>query len=220
MNRVWFFDWPRHGVLGQHEAEDLVNVLFRFDGTFHLHGMMRADRRFRPTLGLHSYDEIGSRHDVYLSSEKIESCFAEGRPCGGNVRAPSLRVAYGMVLAHEIQHANQHRVHDSAHATFFGKRRSKYRVRPCEREARLFADDSVRAIAGVLGEELPSSPLVVIPADELTQVVESMASGSLYDEGQVSMGELVAELRRSGINNAASVSRARELLADQGITVG
>ena len=191
----------RSGQLLSGEVKDLIDVLFRGDGhSIRIHSYMHESRRKRPTLGLHMYNQLFSEHDFYMAPEKIEDCFERGFSPAGNRKAPNLKIAFGMVLAHELQHANQTVVHVSHPDSFYGKKRSKYRMRPCEREAREFADESIPIIAGVLGIELKKEQLVEIPPDELRLVAECLSEAD-----EVNVQDIVEELRQSGLNNIVNV---------------
>lgn len=212
-NQVFFEHYiPSEVLLTKREVLDLLDVLYRGTDTFHIFGVMRSDRQRRPTLGLHVTSDFFGGHEIYLAPQKIHDCFYRGLPTGGNRKAPNVRLAVGMVLAHEIQHANQTILHENHPASFYGKRRSRYRTRPCEREARQFADDSISIIAGVLGVELAKEPVVAIPSDEVNLVAECLAEAD-----EVSIQDIVEELRQSGLNNAVNVSRVKGMLAEWGV---
>jgi hypothetical protein len=207
-NTVNLDDYEPHvGLLSKTQVKDLVDVLFRGDRTFHIHTQMHESRRSRPTLGLHMYSPFFDQHDIYLAPRKIRECFEAGRSAAGNRAAPDLRIAMGMVLAHELQHANQSIVHSTHPDSFYGKKRSRYRMRPCEREARQFADDSIPIIAGVLGIELKKEYLIEVPSDELNEVAECLAEAD-----EITVPDIVEELRQSGLNNIVNIQKVRALL--------
>lgn len=208
-NTISFFDFDESLVhLSKTEVQDLIDALFRDDAHFRIYGKMRKDRKSKPTLGLHVYDAITDSHEIYLSPEKIEACFNMKTRAGGNIVAPHLKIAMGMVVAHEVQHANQHLVHGDE-KSFFGKKRSRYRSRPCEREARNIADESIHIIAGIVGVELLHEKFEKIPDDEVESVAECF-----LDWDDVSTQDIVEELRNSGINNAVNVMKVKKFLSD------
>lgn len=214
--RVWNYN-PNRGLISEQEIRDLVDVLFRGDRSFHIHGVMHESRakprpNGRKTLGLHMFDVMTGEHDIYLDPSGIIETFEQGRPTGGNRIAPTPEMAMGMVLAHELQHANQTIVHSSHPAAFYGHKRSRYRTRACEREARMFADDSVPLIAGVLGVEILKEQLVEVPPDELEFIADCLA-----ETDEIVTADIVEELRHSGLNNAVNVSRIKVLLEDRGV---
>ena len=208
-NTVRFLDWNIREVgLTRQEAGDLVDVLFRFDGSnFTLCGKMRPGEN--GPRGLHVYNDLGREHLIYLDPGAIESSFRAGIPVGGNRPASSYKMAVAKVLAHELQHANQHRLHAVGHSSFYGSSRSRYRTRACEREAREFADENVDVIARVLGVEPEKGKEArhSVPVDELEQVVEN-----LRGVDDVTTADIVEELRLSGLNNAVNVGRVRAAL--------
>lgn len=206
-NRIVFSEFNERLVgLTKTEVKDLVDVLYRTaDGNFIIHGVMRPGEK--PTIrGLCVSDSFFGSVEIYLAPDRIVKSYHEGRPVGGNRPALSPKLAVAAVLAHELQHANQYRVHSSTHSSFFGKKRSKYRARASEREARNFADEHVGIIAHVLGIELPrkSEPVQV---DTIEMVAHWLA-----DVGEVGIVDIVEELRGIGMNNAANVAKVKELL--------
>lgn len=205
----------QHGRLLSGQVKDLIDVLFRGDDrTVRIHSYMHESRLRKPTLGLHMYSPFFREHDIYLAPEKIKSCFEEGRSPAGNKKAPDLKIAVGMVLAHELMHANQAIIHTGHPESFYGKKRSRYRMRPCEREARAFADESIPVIAGVLGIELKKEQLVDVPEDEVQLVAECLA-----ETDEVSIQDIVEELRQSGLNNIVNLQKVKTLLESWDVSV-
>lgn len=207
-NRIVFSEFNDRLVgLTKTEVKDLVDVLFRTgDGSFIIHGYMRVGEK--PTIrGLCVSDNFFGQVEIYLAPDRIVKSYHEGRPVGGNRPALSPKMAVAAVLAHELQHANQYKVHSSTHSSFFGKKRSKYRARASEREARNFADENVEVIAQVLGVELPKKKSEPVQVDTIEMVAQLLA-----DVGDVEVVDIVEELRGIGMNNAANVARVKELL--------
>lgn len=189
----------------------MVDIFYRGDGSITISGTMRKGEK-KTYLGLCVYSSFFGTTEIYIDSKKIREVQMEGRRTGGNRVSPSPRIAIGMVLAHELQHANQHLIHDSSHSSFFGKDRSRYLTRSSEMEARQFADDNVRIISEILNEKLKNEIRNNPSVDEIKQVAESLAECD-----SVSVGDIVEELRLSGLNNAVNVSKVKELLADMGV---
>lgn len=209
---------PSRMFVTEQEIKDLVDLLFRGDRSFHIHGVMHESRAKpnpsgRKTLGLHMYNVITEEHDIYLDPTGIIETFEQGRPTGGNIVAPTPEMAVGMVLAHEIQHANQTIVHSSHPTAFYGHKRSRYRTRPAEREARIFADDNIQLIAAVLLVEIKQEDrLLEIPPDEFELLADCLA-----ESDEITTLDIVEELRQSGLNNAANVFKMKELLQERGV---
>jgi len=207
-NRIVFSEFNERLVgLTKTEVKDLVDVLYRTgDGNFVIHGHMRAGEK--PAIrGLCVGDNLFGSVEIYIAPERIVKSYHEGRPVGGNRPALSQKMAVAAVLAHELQHANQYRVHNSTHSSFFGKKRSKYRARASEREARNFADENVEVIARVLGVELPKKKCAAVQIDNVEMIAKWLA-----DVGDVEVVDIVEELRSIGMNNAANVAKVKELL--------
>lgn len=208
---------PNLGLLSEQEIRDLVDVLFRGGRSFYVYGSMHESKAKpgpsgRKTLGLHMFHTITDEHEIYLDPIGIIETFEMSRPTGGNRIAPTPEMAMGMVLAHEIQHANQTIVHSTHPTAFYGRKRSRYRTRACEREARMFADDSVPLIAGVLGVEMQKEQLVEVPPDELELLADCLAEAD-----EITTVDIVEELRQSGLNNAVNVFKVKALLEDRGV---
>ena len=209
-NDVKFYDFDESSVgLTRGQVRDIVDVLARFEGKFVLHGYMRSD--YRGYLGLHVSDMMTTLHEIYLDGAETRKVHAAGRSTGGERVAPDPQLAVAMVLAHELQHANQHHVHvtgGKGSKSFFGKKRSRYRTRACEREARMFADESLDALARILGRE-PKETVLTKQDDpaELVQIARSFLGAE-----DVGPADIAQELRASGLNNPANVARVRELI--------
>ena len=211
-NKVEFFSYNSHLLLSKTEVGDIVDSLFRGEDSFYIYGSMRPDRKSRPTLGLHVAGMLNVGHEIYLAPEKIKECFVRGVACGGNRKAPNIKLAMAMVLAHEIQHANQSIVHATHPTSFYGKVRSKYRARPCEREARTFADESLFVLAGILNIEVEKDKQIHIPEDEVMLVAECLSEAD-----SICVSDIVNELRQSGLNNAVNVGKVKNYLVDWGV---
>lgn len=210
-SNILFTNWDEQRCyLLRENVRDLADLFIRFDNkTIYFHGYMREDRlknKKKMTLGLHSYDPLFDRHDIYIDPQKIEFCFGSKMRTGGNRIAPDIHIAVGMVLAHEMQHANQY-IHHNGQLSFFGKKKSKYKTRPCEREARSFADENVQVIANVLGISISKEKLIDVPQDEL-----SLIADCLSESDEVTVTDIVDELRQSGLNNAVNVMKVKSLL--------
>lgn len=219
MNKVEFQSYSQADTgLSKTNVVDLIDSLYRGDSRFIFYGVMRSDRRSKPTLGLHVYSEMCPNvHEIYIAPDKIRNAFSTNRPTGGNKVAYDARVAVGMVIAHEVQHANQTHLHVGSHKNFYGKERSRYRTRPCEMEARQFADDNIGVISGILGFEIPKTFVPTQPNfDELELVAECLAESDI-----ITVPDIVSELKLSGMNNAVNVMNVKRILeSDWGVVVG
>ena len=213
-NSVSFVDFSESDTgLSKTEVKDLIDVLFRpGDGIFTIYGAMRKGEK-KGTRGLCVYNAFFDTVDIYLAPDSIMHSFNRGVASGGNQKNKSYRAAMGAVLAHELQHANQYRVHKGSHSSFFGKVKSKYRARASEREARNFADENADIIAKVL--QLKTKTIKDVPD---TDSVEDVAA-SLVDAGTVSIQDIVDELKLSRINNSANVKLVREILKKKKVKV-
>jgi len=215
-NKVRFSEFDEREVgLSKLEVRDLIDVLFRGnDVSITVYGEMTAENK--TARGLCTYNEMFNTIDIHLSPARIKKSFNGNAPCGGNRQSISYKMAIAAVLAHELQHANQYQIHSSSHSSFFGKKKSKYRTRACEMEARNFADENTEVIAGVLGVKLPKTPFKIQMPDELQLIIETFleASGSF-----VEMADITDELRLCGLNNAVNVTKVRSELQKSGLKI-
>lgn len=201
-NDILFVEFDRCPISRQ-EAQDIVDSLFRSSRRFTLYGRMKKGKEAK-TRGLH-IRSIDGVHEIYLNPKLIEECVKGKVACGGNLVSPNVRLAFGMVLAHELQHANQTITHAEGERAFVG---GKYSARACEREAREFADTNVQIIAGILGVNLKKEQVVqAAPTGELDDVIDSFRG---VDD--VSVQDIVEELRQSGLNTATNVLKVRKEL--------
>lgn len=208
------FDQKRVG-LSKTEVKDIVEALAKPEIDFiTLFGEMTRSRDPRITLGLHVIDVILG-HMIFLSPTGIRMAVADGRRSGGNRHVPDVRLATAMVLAHEIQHVNQEVFHGRDSKVFYGKKRSRHMTRPCEMEARSFADRNIDVLSKIIGVELLKNPCVEIDVgdDEIQDIIDW-----LKEPGQkVSVSDIVEELRLSNANNAVNVKRVKDALSSLGL---
>ena len=211
--RVLFENWRPDAIITMDNARDLVDLFYMFDADVIVHGCMPDKRERGSTRGLHVWTLDG--HDIFLSWKNIRSAFNEGKPIGGNIFVPNIKVCAGMTLAHEITHANQHHKHSEESKSFW-KRRSRYMTRPSEMEARTFADNNIDIIASVVGVSLPGRDRghVVNGDGELQDIIEALS-----DVHEISIHDVVDELRRSGVNNPINVGKVVDSLRLLGVEV-
>ncbi len=211
---ISFQDWGPSAILTRFEVKDMAEIFFAADANIMFHGKMKEKiKNPKSTRGLHSYFD-GSHH-IYFNWDLIRESFRAKQPSGGNVAVADLRVLAGMVLAHEVQHANQHHVHELQHKSFW-KRRGRYMTRPSEREARNFADNNIDVIAGVLGVSLVGRDRsrTIIAEPEIISIAESFVGAE-----RVAVSDIVEELRYSRLINAVNVDKVSEILREMGIEV-
>ncbi len=203
---IRFGKWNEQQVgLSQQLARDFVELFYRGSSPVTLHAQQSPARdKYR---GLCMYNADLETIDIFLDPEQIRRDFGMNIPCGGTKRLSDFRAAVASVLAHESQHANQYAVHSSRSTTFFGTQRSKYENRACERDARMFADDSFELIHDVLQiplakkrEERPVTPLEPI-AIELAAMDEEPTNDDLKEE-----------LRSVGMNNPVAMAKLKEMI--------
>lgn len=199
--------------ISRQHARDIVDVLSKVqDPDLTIHGKMEREHARRPTLGLH-VNEIDGSHSIYLDPRKIYRATTMGLRAGGNRPVKNGSLAIAAVLAHEIQHMNQSVLHDDTFRKFYGSKRSKYKTRPCEVEARNFADANLHVLAGIIGVKFEKNESVFVPQSEVDDVIECFLEG----EEKVSVQDIVDELRLSGVNNVVNVKKVKDALAPYGL---
>ena len=197
-------------LLTQDEAQDLVDMFYRWeDARFFIH----VDNKQLHYRGMHTRTPDGL-HTIMLCKRNIVRDFRKGTTMGGNMKAPALRAAAGMVLVHELQHANQTKLHRAEEGFY---RDHKYWNRACERDARQFVDEHMNEICAYFGVEAPARRKVSasIPGDEEAQAV----IGLLSECSAVTMDDVRDELRASKILTPENVARVVQSLREQGIDI-
>jgi hypothetical protein len=188
-----FYSWdPQKVFLTCDEAQDIVQLLFRGDSHFFLYGVMSADVKDKSrTRGNHQF--LGSCHVIHLNGDAIVRDVKNGDPVGGTIYVPDPRLGAAMVLAHEVQHANQHLDHANEDKAFWGTKKSRYENRAAERDARMFADQNMKILASVLDVPLEKEQDVFMKVgaalrplwDVLTQSDETISAEDLRKEMQI-----------------------------------
>lgn len=95
------------------------------------------------------YRPIGSKHNVEIFASTILESVNSRSPVGGNNNPPlDLRHGIYMVLAHELRHAWQFKMHGKGVSVIF---RGRYTGRAGEIDARRHVDENYDLINGFLG---------------------------------------------------------------------
>jgi hypothetical protein len=211
-------------LLNEAQVQDFVEMFYRWGDS---QWCLAANEKFKRLRGVHSYNPFTDTHTITLCRKNIVEAFEKKLTCGGNVggSAPTLQVAAGFVLAHEIQHANQTKLHRPTDQFFYGKHRKggpekpdpKYWNRACEREARQFVDERASEICAYFGAPAPSmlsertgARSIGDDGPELLAVADLIGECSEFD-----LEDVKAELRASGILNPVNVTRVLQLLREQ-----
>lgn len=197
--------------LDEAQTKDFIDMMFRGNITrFTVDGGLKEGR----IRGRHSL--VGSRHHIELSPSNIIRDFEKGLPIGGNLKPVNRQMAIFMTFAHELQHANQTLLH-STNEGFF--RKPGYRRRPCEVDARLFVDDQMQVIASFLGiaESVRRGPTIQARSNQDLELV-SLAE-DLGEFEQLSVKDILEELRGAGLANPVNVGRIRQMLMKRGVEI-
>lgn len=200
------------GTLSPEEATDFVDLLFVHpDTSFHIVGRKKSPGM----LGRHEYGHLGPAHTISLFSHNIARCFVAGIPIGGNAfPAKDTKSAVLQTFAHEIQHANQAAARRGRRDPVFYA--GRYRTRPCEVDARRFVDENIKTIWTFAGLDVPLREAP--PADLFVSEVEAIAD-IFSEEKRVERGDLVIELRASGIYNVKSLALVESILMEDGVKI-
>jgi len=198
------FDENFEGLLSREQAVAFIDLLFEGpDSRFVVYGNeTKKDWRGSCTPGIGYYR-------ITLSRKTIEEHHEKGYSMGGNLPHDDIRVATGSVLAHEIRHANQHVKHGTNSKFWSGK----YYVRPCEVDARLYADkveDIIRSVFNLDQKRWYRE-------DEAVKLRTLM--GMVREMDEVSAQEVAEMLGCIGMNNPVYRSQVVRELRDAGVDI-
>lgn len=197
-------------ILSQGEVRDLIEMLYRWGDAKFVVRTDEGEKKFRGQCK----SRMDGRYTITLVRKNIERDFYQKMCVGGNIPAPTLKVAAALVLAHELQHANQHKIH-AKNQSFWSAHR--YMNRACEREARQFADEKMGEICAYFGV---SAPVRQRAAANGGQTEEARAIAELLGEcSEVTMDDIREELRASKILNPANVAVVVRALREIGIEI-
>lgn len=203
-------------ILTEPEVTDLIEMFYRWgDSTFVIGCADRAD-----FMGEHS-GHAGD-HVITLCRSSIEHEFEAKKRVGGNLPAPNLRIAAACVLAHELQHANQTKIH-RLKGKFFGHlggrdklgrtKMQRYWHRACERDARQFVDERMPEICAYFDapfQTMRNGGAVV--AKEWTDGGPQRVAALLREGGRATMDDIREALRAEGVLSPAAVAEVVALL--------
>jgi hypothetical protein len=212
-----------HGAVTEQMLREFVQLYYRWeDTTFRIviaenpseMRKIHCDPRIKNTIrGESRYNYVAREHTITLVRSNIEKDFMAGAVMGGDNFSPqTLSMAYAMVLVHEIQHANQYKVHSSKER-FWNSR--TYRDRACEREARQKVDESINEIAAYFGAQpvRRHKQHVENGLEELEDVV-----GLLLECDTITIDDVRDELRMSKILNPKNVQIVMQMLKNEGVS--
>jgi hypothetical protein len=197
-------------ILSEAQARDFVEMFYRWgDAKFNI-TTNEKERRWR---GECRSDGFGG-HTITLCRKNIVRDFNMKLSVGGNILAPTIECAAGMVLAHEIQHANQTKLHKFQEGFWKDHR---YWNRACERDARLFVDEHANEICAYFSAPPPMRRGIGGGGDQGGEV---LAVADLLCECEaVSMDDVRDELRASKVLNPVNVAAVIARLRESGIEV-
>lgn len=158
--------FDRFTLLSEDEVCDFIDMFFSYDDKSYT-WVIRNENKSVDFNGQHMHDPNGKRHIVSFSEKNIRKRIDEGmRRFGGNVKISDIdpKAAAALVLAHELQHANQSKLHgqDERFYGYLGgynkrgkPRMKRYKNRACENDARAFVDSHLNEIFAYLDRPAP-----------------------------------------------------------------
>lgn len=176
--------------------------------------------------GQHIYNPNTREHTISLSEKNIRRQHSSGRrDFGGNLKLPDIdvKMSAALVLAHEIQHANQAKSH-KGNELFYGylggfngkgiPRMNHYKGRACERDAREFVDVHLDEIFAYFDLPSPRRHRVLVPdaQDEVAEIADLLSECE-----KISMDDIRNELRSSNVLNPKNVQRVLQILQERGL---
>jgi hypothetical protein len=225
-NRIIFDkSFSSFGLLSEDEVCDFVDMFFNYDDTNVTWTIMNVDKGV-DFNGQHMYNPNTREHTITFSKKNIAKNYCKGRrDFGGNLKLPDIdmKAAAALVLAHELQHANQSKLH-KGNELFYGNlggldsrgkpRMKHYRGRACERDAREFVDGHLNEIFAYFNLPPPRRNKVFVPedSDELVEVADL-----LCECAEITFEDIRDELRASRILNPRNMQRMLEILRTRGV---
>lgn len=198
--------------ISKEEITDIIDLFYKWrDSKF---SIVCLDERSN-LRGLYMYKEFEKMHVITLNLFSIQNSILKKMRVGGNFPSTSVRIGIAMVLVHEIQHANQGGVHKRNEHFYTHE---NYETRPCEQEARYTVDSNMRSILSILNEDdfcyLPIYKNEIVVKDSVEDVARIFKSFA-----QVSIFDIIEELRLSGLNCPKNVLKIRSLLEKDDIMI-
>jgi hypothetical protein len=203
---IHFKDFGRF-ILDEHEVQDFIEMFYRWGPAKFTVQTDEKEKVFRGQC----HTDMGGHHLITVVRKNIERDFHYKQRIGGNFVAPTLKVAAGAVLAHELQHANQSKLHKFTEGFFQSHR---YWNRACERDARQFADEHLAEICAYFGVDAPVRRKGQTIADASQEALS--VAGLLSECSQVTMEDIRDELRASKALTPSNVAIVIESLQAQG----
>lgn len=212
-------------ILSETVICDFIDLFYNYDTDSSTKWIIRVAEK-ESFNGQHFYNPNTKEHVITFCEKNIRKYYNKGRrEFGGNLKLPDidLKMAAALVLAHELQHANQSKLH-KGHELFYGYlggmnsqgkvRMKHYRGRACERDAREFVDVHLNEIFAYFNLPSPrrSKVLVATDPDEMADVADLLCECE-----EITMDDVRDELRASRILNPKNVQRLLEILRDRGV---
>ena len=214
-HRIDFERFDGFGLLDRGQVRDLIDMFYRGSrADFVIGAPSVLGTRKIPLFGQHERSVWG-RHRISICRKNIEDGIRKKSRMGGNGPAPDAETGAARVLVHEIQHANQTLVHSAKEAFYATK---KYNRRPCERDARAFVDANRHVIEAFLGRPMPTEARPAGDGVDHGREIAGVAD-VLGELSEVTLDDIVQELRSTGLANPRNVDRIVATLRARGTRV-
>lgn len=220
-HNIKFLDFQGFDLLSTLQIKELIEMFYRGGDVNFV--ITTEEFKGKNTLADASYDGFSKTHTIRLCKRNITKFFNLTGQSGGDLKAPTIKVAAASVLLHELQHCNQNLLH-KGNGIFWGKmgglredgkpRMKQYRGRACEREARMFADDHLNELCAYFNLP-PAGRRAENRAEdheELDDVIDLLA-----EIDNPTMDDIRDELRASGLLRPSNVMIVKKELATMGV---
>lgn len=196
------FDSAFGGFVSRAEVRDAIELFFEGPVSVFVIKGSSANDRVRGLCLSHGK----SFHTITLFSKTIKEHVRTGLTMGGNKPHVNPKVGALSVLVHELRHAMQASLQDYGSSFWNGR----YFTRTAEVDARRWADMHEDAIMGMVEGKLSCTeePMFNTSIQDIIDVL------SMADE--VSMDDVVEELKREGLHNSVNLGKVVHVLIEQG----
>lgn len=213
-------------ALSRSEIEDIVEMFYRWEDSKFKFIEGKMDKATYRGQHVCRWDGL---HEITFSMKKIEKDFKSGKKIACNMKAPTLKVAAAMVLMHELQHANQEKMH-KGEMGFYGMmqgvnargnpRMKQYWGRACEREARSFVEEHINEVCAYFAAPFQMRRKAAAIGDNGSESREVSAVAALLKECPgVTMDDVRDELRASKILTPSNVQAVLEILRKSKVNI-
>lgn len=192
-------------IISRQEVRDLIDLFYEGPDS---KITVKGDLKSKNTRG-RCKNWTDTEFEIQLNLDVIKDHFKKGLRMGGNKPHKTLKEAICSVIAHETQHANQCLKHRNNKSFWSGK----YMSRPCEVNARIFADQNHYVIESILSNKINviEKSYREESLNDILEIFSELESVSHFD--------IREELRAMGINNPVNLNWLSDNLQKKGVVV-